>query len=296
MLKTTEPVPCTKRLSQWIRRNPVHAFPIVYLGWAYLFWAPVLLSGKSVWEFPNLVWFLIGGASPLLAGVVLTALDGGRAQLEDLFRRLVDWRRIPFTWWPVLLSFWLLFDLAMAALAVLLGITNSPLDVHWSLLFDPAALSFLMVLSVVFPAVEEVGLRGYYLDALQKRLAPTSAGLVNGMVWALWHAPFVWFPGYYAHTTFNPALSWWLPMIVCHTLLIVHVYNRTNRSILAALVFHGMMNFTGEWLRISPGMYPFMLSGNVLMALLVVLTWQISGKSCLRNTAAKASRQSSGVK
>jgi membrane protease YdiL (CAAX protease family) len=116
-----------------------------------------------------------------------------------------------------------------------------------------------------------MGLRGYYLNALQKRLNPTVAGTVNGIVWAVWHMPFVWFPGYYAHTTFNPALYWWLPMIVCHALLIAHVYNHTKESILAALIFHGMMNLTGEWLRISPEMYPFMLSGNVLVVLLVVL-------------------------
>jgi hypothetical protein len=35
-----------------------------------------------------------------------------------------------------------------------------------------------------------------------------------------------------------------------------------------------MMNFTGEWLRISPDMYPFMLSGNVLFAALLIALWQ----------------------
>jgi len=56
-------------------------------------------------------------------------------------------------------------------------------------------------------------------------------------------------------------------MIVCHTLLIAHVCNVTRRSILAVLIFHGMMNFTGEWLRILPDMYPFILSGNLFVVL-----------------------------
>jgi hypothetical protein len=34
------------------------------------------------------------------------------------------------------------------------------------------------------------------------------------------------------------------------------------------------MNFTGEWLRISPDMYPFILSGNVFVALLLIARWQ----------------------
>jgi len=163
----------------------------------------------------------------------------------------------------------------MAGAALLLGITDSPLNVNIDLFLNPGMLAFLLLLSFVFPAIEEIGLRGYYLDTLQQHMGPATAGLVNGAVWAVWHAPFVLFPGYYANTTFNPELYWWLPMIVCQTLLIVQVYNRTGRSILAVLIFHGMMNFTGEWLRISPDMYPFMLVGSVAAAILVVLCWQI---------------------
>jgi len=258
------------RLTKWVRKNPITAFPAVYLGWAYFFWIPVLVSQKPVWEPPSLFWFLAGGASPLLAGVLLTALDGGSSRLKDLFHRLVDWRRIPATWWFIIVFFWLLFDVAMAGVAFLIGISDLPINADWNLLQDPRALAFLLLLSFVFPAVEEIGLRGYYLEALQSKLAPASAALVNGCVWAVWHTPFVWFAGYYANTTFHPELSWWLPMIVCHTVLIALVYNHTHRSILAALVFHGLMNFTGEWLRVSSDMYPFMLIGTVAVTLLVI--------------------------
>ena len=48
----------------------------------------------------------------------------------------------------------------------------------------------------------------------------------------------------------------------------------SRRSILAVLIFHGLMNFTGEWLRISRDMYPFILSGNVLVALVLVALWR----------------------
>lgn len=252
-------------------------FPLLYLGWAYAFWSPIFGSGESVWSFPNVVFFLVGGASPLLAGVVLAAWTGGRGQLRDLWRRLTDVRRITVPWWLIILSFWLVFNLVMAGAAVVMGITDRPLDVAWNLFIEPGNLAFLLVLSFVFPAVEEVGLRGVYLDALQERFSAAVSGLLNGGLWAAWHAPFVWLPGYYAHTNFNPALSWWFPMIVLTTLLIVHVYNYTQRSILAVLMFHGMMNFTGELLRISAGMYPFVLSGYALAAIAVIVFWQRQG-------------------
>lgn len=63
-------------------------------------------------------------------------------------------------------------------------------------------------------------------------------------------------------------------MIVFTTLLIVQVYNHTERSILAVLIFHGMMNFTGEVLGISAEMYPFVLSGYALLAMFLVMIWR----------------------
>lgn len=46
-------------------------FAVVYVGWADLWWVPVLRSDSSVWSGRNLVLFLVGGASPLLAAIVL---------------------------------------------------------------------------------------------------------------------------------------------------------------------------------------------------------------------------------
>jgi membrane protease YdiL (CAAX protease family) len=244
----------------------VLGFPFLYLGWAYLFWLPIFASSESVWSFPKVILFLAGGASPLIAAVVLAGLTGGRERLRDIGSRLIDVRRIGLRWLAVILLFWLLFDLLMAGAAFVFGITDRPLGVSGDTVSSPGALAFTLLLSFVFPAVEEVGLRGYWLDELQERFSPVLAGLLNGVGWALWHAPFVWFPGYYANTAFNPELWWWLPSIVLQTLLIVWVYNGTNRSILAALLFHGMMNFTGEILGLAPEVFPLMLLGNLLAA------------------------------
>jgi len=262
-------------------RNVLWGFPLIYIGWAFLFWSPIFGSGASVWSFPNVVFFLVGGASPLLAAVVLAALTGGREKLQDLWLRLIDIRRIRLSWWLIILLFWLAFNLVMAGIGVLLGVTDRPLDLGWHLFAEPGILAFLLVLSFVFPAIEEVGLRGFYLDALQERFSTTVAGLINGVVWAFWHAPFVYFPGYYATTSFNPSLYWWLPMIVFTTLLIVQVYNHTQRSILAVLMFHGMMNLTGELLGISAEMYPFVVSGYAVLAMLLILIWQRQKRSSI---------------
>lgn len=256
-------------------------FPIIYIGWAYLFWSPIFIGDASVWSLPKVLFFLGGGASPLVAGVTLAVLTGGKSRLRGLWVRLVDVRRIGLRWLIVILAFWPAFDLLMAGAARLLGVSQRPIDVVWSILSAPGQLVFMLLLSFVFPAVEEIGLRGYWTDALQRRFNPTISGIINGCAWAAWHTPFVWFPGYYANTTFNPELWWWLPSIILDTLLIVWVYNETNRSILAAVLFHAMMNLTGEFLGLAPEMFPFMLMGKLLAATVLVLTWQRSGYSLL---------------
>lgn len=245
-------------------------FPLIYLGWAYLFWSPIFASDESVWSFPKVILFLVGGASPLIAGLVLAGLTGGRRRLRDIGSRLIDIRRISLRWLAIILVFWLVFDLLMAGAALVFGIADRPLGIAWDALSSPRALAFMLLLSFVFPAVEEIGLRGYWLDELQERFNPVVAGLINGATWAVWHAPFVWFPGYYANTSFHPELWWWMPSIVLHTLLIVWVYNSTNRSILAVLLFHGLMNFTGEFLGLAPEIFPYTLVGNFLAAAAVV--------------------------
>jgi membrane protease YdiL (CAAX protease family) len=249
-------------------------FPLVYLGWAFLFWSPIVGSEESVWTGTNLILFLVGGASPLIAGVTMAWLTGGTERVRDIGRRLVDVRRIAPKWWLVVLLFWPVFDLLTAGAALALGVTNRPIDVGVEVLADLGALAFLVLLSFVLPAVEEVGLRGYYLDALQERFSPTVAGLLNGGTWAVWHAPFVYFPGYYANTTFNPELWWWLPSIVLQTLIFVWVYNNTRRSVLAILVIHGTMNLTGELLGLAPELFPFQLPFLVLVAAALVVSWR----------------------
>ena len=174
----------------------------------------------------------------------------------------------------VVFLFWPVFDLLTAGAAFAFGVTDRPIDVRAEVLADLGALGFAVLLSFVLPAVEEVGLRGYYLDALQERFSPTIAGLLNGGTWAVWHAPFVYFPGYYANTAFDPALWWWLPSIVLQTLIFVWVYNSTNRSILAILVIHGMMNLTGELLGLAPELFPFQLPFLVLVAAALVVNWR----------------------
>jgi len=162
----------------------------------------------------------------------------------------------------------------MAAAAREGGITTAPLEfIATDRLFHPVAMASIVAFAFVFPTVEKIGLRGYWFDQLQARFSALTAGLINGTTRAIWHPPFVLFTGYYAITTFQPDLSWWMPMLVLEAVILVWVYNHTRRSILAVLCFHGFGNLTGELAGFTPAMYPFVLSGYVVVAAALVAIW-----------------------
>jgi membrane protease YdiL (CAAX protease family) len=264
----------TDRTRTFARRITPWGFPIIYIAWAYLFWSPIFGSDTSVWEGTNLLFFLLGSASPLVAAVTMGWLTGGPERVRDLGHRLVDFRRIGARWWLVILLFWPAFDLVVSGAAIVLGVTDRPFSIVWEILTDPGTLAFMLFLWFLGPAVEEVGLRGYYFDRLRERYSTTVAGLVNGGTWALWHVPYVYFPGYYDDLSFSPELWWWLPYIVLSTLLIVWVYEQTGRSILAAVLFHGLMNMTGEVMGLAGALFPLQAVGFAVAAVLLIAYWR----------------------
>ncbi len=260
------------RAGRVIRFTSPWGFPILYLGWAYLFWLPVVASDASVWTYPNVVLLLIGGSSPLLAGLVLMWINHGRAGFSDLSRQLLEIGRISGQWWVIIVLFYPLFTLAAAGVAFLTGFTAEPLKLISSdRLFQPGALFFLLAVALLFPAIEEIGLRGYWFDELQARWSALVSSLILGTVWALWHVPLLYMPGYYEGTTFQPELWWFLPSIVLTAIIGTWVYNNTARSVLAVIMLHFFGNLTGETMGFTAELYPFVHIGTASIALALVL-------------------------
>ncbi|TYL36899.1 CPBP family intramembrane metalloprotease domain-containing protein [Natronococcus pandeyae] len=266
-----------QRAAKLVRATAPWGFPLLYLGWAYLFWLPVVASEASVYTYPNVVLLLVGGSSPLLAGLVLLWINHGRAGFADLRRRLLELGRISGRWWLIILLFYPVFNLGAAGVALLTGFTAKPLEfIGPDRLFDPGALFFLLAVALLFPAIEEIGLRGYWFDQLQARWSALVSSLILGTVWALWHVPLVYMSGYYEGTTFQPELWWWLPSIVLTAIIGTWIYNNTARSVLAVIVFHFLGNLTGETIGFAPELYPVVHIGTAIVALALVI-WFGSG-------------------
>jgi hypothetical protein len=175
----------------------------------------------------------------MLAAILLTGLEKGRAGLRLLFVRMV--RPAP----P-----WLLLAIALPIASYSVGATISwaigqPIDlgnflgskeyVHVGWLLVPIEVIF-------FGYGEEVGWRGYALHALQRGGATAyTATTVLAVFWALWHLPLFFYPHGLA------TLAWWmipgwLLSLLFGAYLTTWLYLSSGNSLLVVAVFHGVVD------------------------------------------------------
>ncbi|KAB1193203.1 CPBP family intramembrane metalloprotease [Haloferax sp. MBLA0076] len=244
----------------------------IYLGWAWFFWSLVVLSGQSVWTFPNVLLFYVGAISPALGGILMVYRRSGVAGLRRLGNRIVDVRRIRPRWSLVIVGLYPAITLTAAGIAALVGAETTPLNPTEALerLVTPLSLFAFFGFTLGAGLVEETGSTGYFLDRLIAVWNPTVAGVVSGVVWASWHIPLFLMDGYYSQASYQPIVWRFFATFVFLETLYAWLYDNTDRSVLAAILFHLMINLTGEVLAPSQQVRWYAFYLTILVAVAVV--------------------------
>ncbi|GAB3670506.1 CPBP family intramembrane glutamic endopeptidase [Halopiger thermotolerans] len=245
-------------------------------GWTWGWWSVPILAEWHVFRFPGLVFLIVGGLGVTIGGVVMTWHVGGRAGLADLWRRLVDVRRLSLRWFLVVIALFPALAVAGAGAAIVVDGATQPLSAAplLELLAEPVALAgTLAAIFLLGPFHEEIGWRGYWLDRLQLRWSAATASLVLGVGWASWHAPLFLMVGYFSSWDFSPDPIWFAFNIVLGSVLYTWLYNNTDRSVLAAILFHFVGNATGQLLELSPAADRYQTIVTVGLVIVVLLRW-----------------------
>lgn len=230
---------------------------ILALGWSWLFWLPVVFTGMDISVTPGIVLFIIGIFGPAVSGILLTYLTGDQQERREYWSRLTSFTRIRPRWYAIII----LIAPVCSVLAILTGFVIKgkihSVDTAVSYVTHPLTIiPFAMVTMIYGPLPEELGWRGYALDRLQRKWNALSSSLVLGVIWAVWHMPIFFMRG----SLLSEVLPLWStqfwvsmgPGILAIAVIMIWIYNNTQRSTLAAILFHFMMNFTLEFLRL-PG-------------------------------------------
>ncbi len=148
-----------------------------------------------------------------------------------------------------------------------------------------ALIAPLIILLTAGPLQEEFGWRGYALPRLQQRFNALSSSIVLGIAWALWHLPLLFTRVWYIHADLL-LFGLWVVQVVLTSILFTWIYNNTEGSILATLLFHTFVNWS-IWLLLPIIQINAVLVSLTILLLLVtvaIVLFAYGGKHLARNT------------
>jgi hypothetical protein len=113
------------------------------------------------------------------------------------------------------------------------------------------------------------------LDRLQERRTALVSSLILGVVWSLWHLPLFFIQGSYQAGLGVGTLAFWSFMvgIVPLTVIFTWIFNNTVRSTLAVILFHSMVNFTGESIALTVRADTYATLLWILAAIGITVIW-----------------------
>jgi membrane protease YdiL (CAAX protease family) len=110
---------------------------------------------------------------------------------------------------------------------------------------------------------------------LQAKWNALASSLILGTAWALWHLPLFFIEGTYQNSLGLGTLSFWLFMIamIPESILMTWIYNNNQRSTLSAVLFHSMINITGELIEATVRAEFLQVSLLIVSAIMVIIKW-----------------------
>jgi CAAX protease family protein len=234
-----------------VQRHPIAWFLAVTFAVTWGAWLVLAGSGTVVGAgFAPL--YLVGLVGPLAGALVTTAVADGRVGVRGLLGRMTR-VRCGFRWWAVAIG--VPVAIAVSVQVVLVGYSMfllAPVELPtWRGLgaFTGFPITNAIVLWVALVAIvgfgEETGWRGFLLPRLQRRWSPLAASLIVAVIWGVWHVP-----AFFVSGTYRAMPIAMIPMffagLVCGSILLTGLYNRSRRSIALVAVWHGTFDlFTG---------------------------------------------------
>ena len=232
---------------------------------AWLFSAAVLiLYGWKIYHIDDLMVLLLAfGLVAIFPAWVLSSVFSRTHGIRKLLSTLCK-PRGPLVWYVVVFLIFPGIPLLGMGITGLLGgeaefyLSGKP---FWEILFI-LVLEFLRVFLMTGGINEESGWRGFALPRMQFRFPVFVSALIVGFFWSMWHLPFDFGTNVPIAWILENRLVWTLVFSV----LMAWLYNRTNGSLLAPVLFHSGMNAFGN-------QFSQTTVGNLLLIIVLIIAF-----------------------
>ncbi len=265
-----------------LARHPLLFFFIIAYAGSWLLFMPLALSENGVgllpFSHPLLPYVIPVGIflGPFLSGFVMTGVTEGREGIRHLLRRIVLWR-VGLRWY--------LFALIVLPAVFVLSASVLPGALASFQGLAPTIVTSLLVLFVYVFFIggglnEEVGWRGFALPRLQRLHGPLVGSLILGPLWALWHVPIFWWPGWNTPPTILNIVLYVIS-VSAFTIVMTWFFNNTKGSVFMAILIHTSHNvfygivpaiFSASIVIGYGGMVPLAIANVTLALVLIALT------------------------
>ena len=163
---------------------------ILALGWSWLFWIPVGLTGMDISVTPGIALFTIGIFGPAVSAILLTYLTGDKQERREYWNRLISFKRIGPRWYAIII----LIAPVYSVLAILSGLvikgTIPAFDIAVRYMTHPLTIIMFAIQRMVYgPLLEELGMAWIRLRPSTKKMERISLqSRLRGDLGSLAHA------------------------------------------------------------------------------------------------------------
>jgi len=259
---------------------------------AAFFILAMLLGGSTIYLVVQGVlpaeMALASALSATIAGIIMTAVEDGRAGLRLMWSRLLIWR--------VGIGYWL-FAFLFLIPTLLVGSMANPLFNGDPISFsnmEPAfaILPMFIVFFIVSGLGQELGWTGFLMPRLQARFGAVTSCVIRAILVGIWHLPLLLysrlqipalevFPyaGWVAQKGFLVTLATMIFLFALPwSIFLTWIFNNTRGSLLLVAVLHGSEIWVAYWM-VSTGIDPNNINNYwgygatmVLIAVIIVAT------------------------
>ena len=233
----------TVKETETYRYRPVLFFALAYL-FTWIFWIPAIFLPQNI----AVVLMLFGLIAPAAVSTVFVLVSGSDVLKQDLKNKIVGFYKVK--WLNVLLA--ILVFAAIVVCSILLSLAFGQSLDQFSFTedfsFTGVGIAGAFITMTLASIIEEVGWKGYCEDSIGAYMNWFWESMIFGALWSLWHLPLIFIQGtYQAGLMVNPlyVVNFFISGIPLG-FIITWVYLVSDRSILACMVFHLVVNFMQE--------------------------------------------------
>jgi hypothetical protein len=233
--------------------KPLFFFSLTFLATFALWFAGAYVSFQDDKSGLYMLLMLPGLMVPFLISLVMILKSKNSDLKKDFVNRLINLRLIQPKMLPVIVLIMPLSVLASIFLSLPFGGSISQFQFAEGFSFSTGLVPVLLIL-VLAAGFEELGWRGYAFDSLQSRYNFFMASIIFSILWSLWHFPLIFVNNSYQYEIFHENIWFgvnFFVSIIPMGIIISWICTKNRKSIIAAILFHFIINISQEMLEIT---------------------------------------------